>query len=1619
MARKKLNKKVALIGSAIFILLVMAAILLFLRFSGDPQKFMKDGDLAREAARKATDELIKEQEYEKAERSYLRARARAKDDSLRIEILFELADFFLEVGKWDNLRGCWAEIVRIDPENVKARYAKLKDIYIMADSGVLGAWKEVELQASEFIEVVEKKNLLDEDTAQWESFEIPQTVQVAQHMGPYLYQLRGRAVLEIVKTGALTDPEESLVRSVTNLKKAQELEPDSIDIYLFLAQAAILRGDIFASRGDYEERNKTVEQAIQLLEQAVEIGADIDPRATINLLTLKLGLIQANNIAVAQEQLLSFEPQFLTLVDKFDSSAEAFSTLCGFYQHPFLIHKYIDKAIEAIEKTITLEAENTTYAIIAANLYYQRFSIYGQNPDLYKAIEIAQNALAFPDAQDQPGPRQLANKRNRIFLYDFLANCYIEQILEPCEVRTESQNQQWLAKAEQAVHEIEQLVGSGEIPRVVKWRGMLDLAKGNKSDAIRKLYSTYEQLKASGRNDAQLSYALATIFKDTSEVGAVIQFLSSALSAKIDWTKPESRLDYAELILDLNEWTSALSNIDFFDQIFGANQRSRSLRIRTYIKAGEFDKAEEEMALANADDPNTVKLNVLLTRARIGQLQKVLALKEQEASIATMIVPETEKTPGRLQAADKLETAELKHQKTTLAELVKKLLKMEPHLVEAPFVIDVCNNYIAEKKINQAKNLFDGFLQYQPDKSNIMFYKKTLSEPEPLDIPQQRRREIEKEVILGISDPIRRTVDLGAFYYRNNEPNEAVTEFKKVIEFFSDNNGNFIFAGTDKPETANLQRLTISYLFEIANIIKDQELTDQMVELAQRGNVDECNGQFVAARFAKINEQYQDALEKIDECLRQKPVFSQAYRFRSTIHSALENYDKALEDARKATSLNPKDGSIAKTLAFALYRRDKQLGNNITSDQIAETRTAWVNAQALNPLDLQLASFYAELMDSEKPDEALALRQSLQEFSPSIENAIQLGDMAVRRAVEEDNEEKKEAYFAMAASAYEQARAIDPKNKVMLNRYATYYQITNQPEQAKQLLEQFGDLELLWKHYYQVGQFGEAKKNLEQLSQSEPNNPNPIKGLVLIAEKTSDKQAVEKYSDKLLEIQDNAENRLLQIQTFLKIGLVKEVEYKLQSFREKHPDDSRVLLLETWFTMKQGQLNKALELANRTLETNQDNNVAWRLRGEVNRFLGNYDQAIIDLKKSKSLADNPATCVALAKAYFRTKQNENAIIELKNAIDRPQSPTEARTLLENAYWQFGRKEELRKFYDETLEKFPNSVFWYNRAGATALAESDFERAEQLYGLAWKQNTTNIDDATEALHGYLQALILAGKSDKVIEEAQKYVDSEFAPVAFLGMAQVKLWLGDKATAIQYCRKAVDKANANEDLASWALQRMYTLLGLDEAISYCKEKLQNDPDSLSANFTMYNFTRLNEGPDSPDNLDYIIKKATVLQLVYNKTSDKNYLRRAVTVYESLLTKMPNNTNVLNNLAYMLAENDEKLPEALEYAEQAYELRPNDPGILDTYGYVLCKNGKYSEAKERLLSARQQFEQKETSVPADVYEHLGMVEEKLGAEDSALEAYEQALAIGADKLPEPVVERIKKAVERLSSK
>ncbi len=1617
MAKKRLNKKVALIGSGVFVLLFLVSIGVILHLSRDPEKFIKDGDAAIKTAREMTDEKIKEETYKRAERSYHKARNLAKTDSLRIEILFKLVDLYTETDQWRFVLGNWDNIKRIDPENVKARLGLFKYVYIMADSGADGLWQQVKEYADEFIKVAENADLLREDIARWQPSGMRERgtdQNVRQCLGAYLYLRRGRANLELTRLGAVTEPDEMLARVVDDLEKVQELEPNNVQSYLYLAQAAKTKGEILASRGSIEEKDKAAGKAIEILKQAVNVAPD-DPIAHINLLREKF--TQKTSSSQPQEQVQLLEDEYLSLVKQFPSSARAYLALSEFYR---INIETLDKAVEAIQKATDLDKENVSYAIYLANLLYSNFSFYGQTQDLYRAINVARNALTLPDAQEETGPRQGANLDNRASLYVFLSNCYIEQVIEPCEKRTEAQTQQWLTNAEQTVYEIEQLLGSGEDVRIVKWRGMLQLAKGNQSDAVRKLYAAYEELKALRPPQppwpidiefAQLSYTLAKLFKNTSEDGAVAEFLISALYSGITWVKPQARLDYVDVLLKLDYWTRAIDNLNIYDQYFKSNARSQTLRINALFGAGQFDEAEKELARMVAtypDDPNTIKLNLALVQAKIRQVQRVIDQKKTEEILPVFFQDPntTEEENDRAKGSEQLMEDELKRYWVEAAELVEKLLPTDP------------------------------------ENTTLLVHKLMLSEPEPHKISKQRRKELEEQALSGIADPIRRAINLGIFYQRHNEFDKAAVELKKA--FSSDVLRDEYRSKKDKlGEIRTTQYENVaSYLFDIALKTKDLQWAEQIKETVQSENLDGCGGQFFSAHLAVAKEQYQDALAKLNECLKQKPVFSRALVLRSVVNSALGYEHASIEDAQRAAYLNPLDPAITKTLVSVLYQRNKKLGQNVSSDQIIETKTNLHKALRANPRDMGLFSFYAEYISNDEPLRALAIRQHLQKVDPSVQNAVLLARLAMNMALQEQDADKRDALLAIADSSFEQAQDIDPDNKAITEARAEYLRRTGRLKEAEQLIA--NDKKLLWKLYFRIGKHDEARMLLEQLYKSQPKDVGVVKGLLYVAERQADRKAAERYSEEILLLDASEENHLAQIQTFLNMGLVREADLKLQSFKEKYPQESRALLLEAWLAMRQGQLKEALQLTNRNLASNQNDAQAWRLRGQINLLMANYGQAISDLKRSKSLSDDPVARISLAKAYRHSGRYEDAITELKSTIDMPDAPMEGRLLLEQIYIQLGRKEALKQFYDDTLQKLPDSVLWYNRVGASALADGQFDTAEKLFAQAWQKSRNSGKGDSTAIDGYLQALLLGAgtpgtstwepsKLDKVFEEGRIYVDGNFAHIAYLRMAEAKLKLGDKTTAIKYCQNAVDKAGTNEFLVANTLQRMYTLLGADEALTYCKQRLQANPDSLAANFSMFNLTKINGeynkalgyidkcllivGPDSPNKVNYIIEKAEVLTLAYNKTSDNNYLKKAIAEYESLLVEMPNNTSVLNNLAYMLANIEDRLAEALQYAERSLQARPNNPDLLDTYAYALHKNDRNQEAAESLQSAIQQYESQQLPIPAEVYEHIGMVNEKLGENDKALEAYKQALQIGGDNLTKTIQQRIKSAIKRLS--
>jgi tetratricopeptide (TPR) repeat protein len=427
--------------------------------------------------------------------------------------------------------------------------------------------------------------------------------------------------------------------------------------------------------------------------------------------------------------------------------------------------KNVDKMLDAAEKAARLDPQNVTYARVAADSYYLSFLINGQKDDFAKAIDEAARALELPGAQDQPGPRQWANRMQRVSTYALLARCYLDLVIDEDFTRTGFEKDQLIEKGQQAVANIEELLATGDAPQVVKWRGILHLAKGQDIVATRELYSAYEQFKSVGERDALLAYRLAKIYENSTELGAAKEFYGSALGITnrrtqdlIDNTKPEALLDYAEVLLRLRDYGTALAAVNFFDRKSGANDRSHHLRVQAYAAVGPagFEEAADFISSLQADDLDTLKLQLLLTQARVAQLQNAVVQKQLGSDAAIDPNVTLDGTDATQDPSVSQMKQDLDRYRVELIQLVNDLLVKDPCSVDENHIVVACNACMAIDQISNAKSLVDKYLLIRPDSTSIMFYKLMLDEPDPRNISPEIRRQIEEQALAEISDPVLR-----------------------------------------------------------------------------------------------------------------------------------------------------------------------------------------------------------------------------------------------------------------------------------------------------------------------------------------------------------------------------------------------------------------------------------------------------------------------------------------------------------------------------------------------------------------------------------------------------------------------------------------------------------------------------------------------------------------------------------------------------------------------------------------------------------------------------------------------------------------------------------------------
>jgi tetratricopeptide (TPR) repeat protein len=344
-------------------------------------------------------------------------------------------------------------------------------------------------------------------------------------------------------------------------------------------------------------------------------------------------------------------------------------------------------------------------------------------------------------------------------------------------------------------------------------------------------------------------------------------------------------------------------------------------------------------------------------------------------------------------------------------------------------------------------------------------------------------------------------------------------------------------------------------------------------------------------------------------------------------------------------------------------------------------------------------------------------------------------------------------------------------------------------------------------------------------------------------------------------------------------------------------------------------------------------------------------------------------------------EHEYAVDEGERYLRERPDDAKARILVAQSLVRMGRSEDARQRLTALPEAERDGETWY-ALGRLAFSEGKLDEA-------WA-NLLRADELRPNHPNVLRTLmgIERARTGKLAESKARVraaVEAEPDSARLVQLDATLAFLeGDLPRAEARYKRAIEldpgDVSAYEELA-----RLYVVTGRRaETIATYEKALAGQPDS----------GRLNH----------------VLGVLYESDGQAE---KAIGYYEAAIRLDSRIAESKNNLAYLLAERGEQLDRALDLAQEAKALLPDNPNASDTLGWVLFKRGVPSAAIGYLREAEAGMSPDDVSLGivrhhlAQAYEANGQADEALASLERALKDLERQLAAarsGGRQVPEP---------------
>lgn len=447
--------------------------------------------------------------------------------------------------------------------------------------------------------------------------------------------------------------------------------------------------------------------------------------------------------------------------------------------------------------------------------------------------------------------------------------------------------------------------------------------------------------------------------------------------------------------------------------------------------------------------------------------------------------------------------------------------------------------------------------------------------------------------------------------------------------------------------------------------------------------------------------------------------------------------------------------------------------------------------------------------------------------------------------------------------------------------------------------------------------------------------------------------------------------------------------------------------------------DEALNYARKMISLCKDG-VCQNSTAEVLAQCGQCRQAEIALMKSANSGDaRPETFLKTAHCYTIKGENDEALKVLKYGTSIFPTNSEILSLLGEVMISLGKRNEginfikLAMSYDES----PGYNYLTTLADAySTLGDTDselivigryvriFPKHNKIFGLYLRRlaNLGKIEELKKALNLYLRfnktnvdvdimnnlALILnrSGETKLAIELLKMTIDLDTIGNCWLVMAECYNALYCPESVLYACKNRLLK---KQDAVAWiTLAFAYSELGETESsLTALFNALDTDPENEeimldAANLLFYHKMYHFAGILAEEYSRRVGPSTTKGIFLLGNIKEHAGFRAECVSAMRFCIKSDTSATVLNFLGYILADDKAKLNEAKSLLTRALRQSPDEPAIIDSWGWYLFRIEKTKEALHWVRKAHARYDR-----DPEVRLHLGDIHFALGEIDSAL--------------------------------